>query len=201
MTSANVISMSTNRIADAAMPSAASMRSSQAWTLKLMRAKKRPPGGPAGGVGASGLVPPGRALELRVKLLQEHCAIHIALLFHFLDPSLDDRLRFRLDVLYERGIRGLDLHACFLHALVAEAVDVVPGFAGAAGEVFAAELGEHFLVGLGELVPLVLVDEEAERGAVKAAGEQGGVLDQAVELERHDRFLREEHAIGDAGAQ
>src|SRR5258708_18795443 len=174
MTSANVISMSTNRIADAAMPSAASMRSSQAWTLKLMRAKNRPPGGPAGVVGASGLVAAGGALELRVKLLQEHCAIHIALLFHFLDPSLDDRLRFRLDVLYERGIRGLDLHACFLHALVAEAVDVVPGFAGAAGGGFPPRPCEHFLGGPGEIFPLVLLVEKAQRGAVKAAGGQGG---------------------------
>src|SRR5258708_22817376 len=154
MTSANVISMSTNRIADAAMPSAASMRSSQAWTLKLMRAKKRPPGGPAGVVGASGLVAAGGALELPVKLLQEHCAIHIALLFHFLDPSLDDRLRFPLDVLYARAARGLDLHACFLHALVAEAVDVVPGFAGAAGEVFRPRLGEQFPGRLGGLFHL-----------------------------------------------
>jgi len=37
--------------------------------------------------------------------------------------------------------------------------------------------------------------------AVEAAGEQRRVLDQAVELERDDRFLREEHAVGDPRAE
>src|SRR5205823_12260074 len=80
----------------------------------------------------------------------------------------------------------------------AQAIDVIPRLAGAAREVLAAELVDELLILLGELVPFVFVDEEAERRAVETAGEEGRVLDQAVELERDDRFLREEHSVGDS---
>src|SRR5205823_13444112 len=53
----------------------------------------------------------------------------------------------------------------------------------------------------GELVPLVLVHEEAESRAVEAAGEERRVLHHAVQLERDDRLEREEHPVGDSGGQ
>src|SRR5207237_2689471 len=141
-TSANVISISASRIAEAATPSAASSRSSH--SLRLF----------------SG----GNALQFLAELLQHHGAVDVALLLRVPDPGLDHRLRLALDFLDQRRVRLVDPHARLLHALVAEAVDFRPGFSGTPREILAAEFADQVPVGLGELVPLIFVGEEADTG-------------------------------------
>src|SRR5262249_57580371 len=70
-----------------------------------------------------------------------------------------------------------------------------------AGDVVGGDLLDRLLVLLRELVPLVLVHEEAERRAVHAAREQRRLREDRVELEGDDRLERKEDAVGYARAQ
>ncbi len=88
-----------------------------------------------------------------------------------------------------------------LQRLEAALVGGVPRLAGEPRERFARDRQDRVLVLLRQLVPLVLVHEEAERRRIEAAGEVGRVLDDLVEVERLDRLGREEGAVGDAGRQ
>src|SRR5438046_1852698 len=84
-----------------------------------------------------------------------------------------------------------------LQRLQALPVGLVPGLASEAREVLTGELLDRVLVRLRQLVPLVLVHEEAEGRAVHPAREQRRLLEHGVELEGDDRLHREEDAVGD----
>ena len=63
-------------------------------------------------------------------------------------------------------------------------VGLVPDAASEARHPLAGDLLQRVLILLRQLVPLAGIHEEAERGAVEAAREDRGVLDQLLQLER-----------------
>src|SRR5437773_833317 len=118
-----------------------------------------------------------------------------------LHPLLLDDLGPFLYALDQLGRGFGDLDADPFHLLESRAVGGIPGFAGEPSQLLARNGRDDILVGLRELALLVLVHEEAERGAVEAARKECGVLDDRAELDGVDRLEREEGAVGDAGAQ
>src|SRR5262249_6208582 len=189
-TSTNVTSIRHERSAEAAMPRTASARRSHAFAGSLTVEQAE----------AGGLFFRRDLLDLGAELLQRGPGVD-ALGGGFLDPVLDDRPRALLHLGDERRVGAHDLHGCLLQRVEALLVGRVPRLAVAARRVFIRVLLDDRLVLLGELVPLLLVHEEAERRAVHSAGKPGGLADHRVELEGHDRLEREEHAVGHAGVE
>src|SRR5258706_12459789 len=155
-------------MAGAAMPSTASTRPSQTRAGSLTPAP----------------LLAGRDLLQFLAELGEHLGAVHALGVGRFDPLDVKLLRPGHDFLDEGGRRGLDLRAGGPEAGKAELVGAVPGLAVGARRGLAGALLDDVLVLLGGLVPLVLVHEAAERGAVEAARKDGRALDHLVELER-----------------
>src|SRR5690606_13259409 len=68
-------------------------------------------------------------------------------------------------------------------------------------KVLAGQLGDGFLVRLGDLRPSGRVHDQREAGVVQAAGKFGAVLDELLELEAGNRLGRKEGAVHHAGGQ
>src|SRR5262245_1663061 len=70
-----------------------------------------------------------------------------------------------------------DLHADPFHLIESGVVGGIPGLAREPRQCLTRNRCDGVLIFLREPVPLVLVHEEAERGAVEATGKQRGILD------------------------
>src|SRR5215510_3664793 len=137
--------------ADAAMPRTASARLSQTTSLLLSSRD---------------------LLQFLVELVQHRAGIEaLVLLLGLLDPVLDDRAGTLLGLGLHRCVSLRDVGAGGLERVQADLVGVVPRLAVAARRGLVRHLLDDRLVLLGDLVPLVLVHEEAERRAVQAARE------------------------------
>src|SRR5262245_24516549 len=118
----------------------------------------------------------GDALDLLAELGQHLGAVD-TLGGRVLHPFVLDDLGPLLHALDQfRG--GLaDLHADPFHLLESGVVSGIPGLAREPCQCLARNRCDGVLVFLRDPVPLVLVHEEAERGAVEATGKQRGILD------------------------
>src|SRR5688572_11475643 len=180
---------------EAATPSAASALRSHLCSGALRKGKGAGSSAPYGIGYACGLL--AGFFELGVELVEDRLGVH-ALRARLLDPVLDDRPRALLRFGLHLGIGGNDARAGGLGGVQPDLVGLVPALAVRARGILEAVLLDDLLVLRRELVPLALVHEEAERRAVEAAGEDGALADDLVELEGHDRFKGEEHAVGNA---
>src|SRR5690606_2859923 len=159
------------RSAEAAMPSTASARRSQLWSGALIQEAKRKKARLSRAFSARRLLPGRHLLQLGAELLQRGPRVH-ARRARLLDPVLDDRVGALLHLGEELGVRAHDLDVRLLERVQARLVGAVPGLAVAARRVLVGVLLDDLLVLRRDLVPLVLVHEEAERGAVHAAREE-----------------------------
>src|SRR3954452_25347466 len=143
-TSKNVRTIMPKRRADAAMPRTASARLSQTEPL----------------FASSDL------LQFLVEFVERLLGVR-QLDARLLDPVVDDRAGALLRLGLHPGIRGDDGGAGGLQCLQADLVGPVPRLAVRARGILIGVFLDDRLVLLGDLVPLVLVHEEAERRAVQ----------------------------------
>src|SRR5262249_45405454 len=108
-------------------------------------------------------------LDLGAELLEHLAGVEAVLVARLLDPVVDDRLRALVHLGDELRIGLRDLDVRLLQRLDAFLVGLVPRLAVRARRVLIGDLVDDRLVLLRDLVPLVLVHEEAERRAVHAA--------------------------------
>src|SRR5712691_8653066 len=143
------------------------MRMADAATPRIASTRRSHPGARALGSGPGGFSSPARGdlFQFLAELGEDAGGVQ-ALDAGLLHPVLDDRGGALLHLGDQGGIGVDDLDAGLLERLEASLVGVVPRAPGVTRDPLAGDLLERLLVLPRQLVPLVLVHEEAERRAV-----------------------------------
>src|SRR5262249_56812967 len=111
-----------------------------------------------------------------------------------------DRVAALLPALDTLGRSLADLDTDPLHLLHGCGICRIPGLAGNARQRLARYRPDGILILLGQFVPLVLIHEKAEGGAVEAAGKKRRIFDDRAKLEGENRLGGGEYARGAAPA-